>query len=224
MTANETELEKMQQEVLRLRQQAAEIEAKLLQEAARRPFSLTGFYTMYYMTTGFLLGLLAAAISLLFNIVGASIAGKSPLELIRIYLTFPLGERALQVTGPERVFAIDNGVILAIGVCLYLATGMLLGVPIHVVLARTTANRSTAVRVVVGAALGIAVWLIMFYGILSWLQPLVCGGNWITNNQYLPWWVAAATHVVFGASMGLLYPLGQFVPYRRPTETEEAAT
>lgn len=224
MTAHETDLEKMQQDVLRLRQQAAEIEAKLLQEAARRPFSLTGFYTMYYMTTGFLLGLIAAAISLLFNIVGATIAGKSPLELIRIYLTFPLGERALQVTGPERVFAIDNGVVLAIGVCLYLGTGMLLGVPIHVILARTTAGRSTGVRIAVGILLGLAVWLVMFYGILSWLQPLVCGGNWITNNDYLPWWVAASTHAVFGASMGLLYPLGQFVPYRRLTESESTAT
>ena len=57
----------------------------------------TGYYSAYYATAGFLLGSFGAMASLLFNVVGAPLAGKSPLELIRVYLTFPLGEKALQL-------------------------------------------------------------------------------------------------------------------------------
>jgi hypothetical protein len=64
----------------------------------------------------------------------------------------------------------------------------------------------------------------MFYGILSWLQPLLVEGdpgNWITSFKpvFLPWWVAAATHLVFGWTIALLYPLGEYRPYRRFAET-----
>ena len=55
---------------------------------------------------GFLLGLLGAMASLLFNVIGSLVAGKNPLELIRIYLTFPLGEKALRLVEagqPRRV-------------------------------------------------------------------------------------------------------------------------
>ena len=38
---------------------------------------------------------LGAIVSLPLDLIGAPIAGKSPLELIRVYLTFPLGEKAL---------------------------------------------------------------------------------------------------------------------------------
>ncbi len=68
------------------------------------------------------------------------------------------------------------------------------------------------------SVVSLAIWGINFYGILSWLQPLLIGGdpgNWITNPSYLPWWVAAATHLVFGWTIALLYPLGEYTPYRR---------
>ena len=69
----------------------------------------------------------------------------------------------------------------------------------------------------------LAIWAFNFYGILSWLQPLLIGGdpgNWITNPKYLPWWVAAATHLVFGWTIALLYPWGEYTPYRRTKDTE----
>ena len=71
----------------------------------------------------------------MFNVICAPIAGKTPLELIRIYLTFPLGEKALELTsaGPGG-YAVGDGVILAIGCCLYLGTGMLLGIPVYLAL------------------------------------------------------------------------------------------
>ena len=62
--------------------------------------------------------------------IGAPIAGKNPLELIRVYLTFPLGESALRLTEqPGGHYVLGDGMILAFGCCLYLFTGMLLGVP-----------------------------------------------------------------------------------------------
>ncbi len=217
MSLSDAEFEAKQSELAELRRKSTELEAEMLEAAAVDPFRLTGFYTMYYATTGFMLGLVAAAMSLVVNVIGASVVKDSPLEIIRVYLTFPLGERALAVTGDTNVYAVGNGVILACGVCLYLATGMLLGVPIHVVLARFTARSSMAVRMVFASAVGIFLWAIMFYGVLSWLQPMVCGGSWITDGELLPTWVAAGTHIVFGMSMAALYPLGQFSPYLRPT-------
>ena len=97
----------------------------------------SGYYTAYYATAGFLLGSVGAMASLLFNIIGAPIAGKSPLELIRIYLTFPLGEQALLLAEPGRAGqTVSDGMILAFGCCLFLFTGMLLGIPFQLVLAK----------------------------------------------------------------------------------------
>ena len=113
-----------------------------------------------------------------------------------------------------------DGLILAIGCCLYLGTGMLLGIPVYLALTRFAreADSGLLLRLVVASVVSLAIWAINFYGILSWLQPLLIGGdpgNWITNPGYLPWWVAAATHLVFGWTIALLYPLGEYTPYRR---------
>ena len=113
------------------RRELAELElrARLLQEELAGedvpPFQIKGYYTAYYATTGFMLGIFGAMSSLLFNIVGSALVGQHPLELIRVYLTFPLGDRALQL---------DSGLALAIGCCLYLGTGMLLGIPVYLAL------------------------------------------------------------------------------------------
>jgi hypothetical protein len=50
------------------------------------------------------------------------------------------------------------------------------------------------------------------------LQPQLFGGNWIVDPAYLPVWVAAGTHLVFGVAMALLYPLAQFTRYRPAPE------
>lgn len=169
------------------------------------------FYLAYYANSGFMLGGIAAVVSLLVNMLGAPLAGKSPLELIKVYLTFPLGERALE-------FGADQGMlILVLGCCLYLATGVLLGVPFFVLLAKFARDGSLQQRLIVATALSLGLWCLNFYGILIWLQPALFGGHWITDATVLPPWVAAATHLVFGWTLALLYPLGKFVPYRRPT-------
>jgi hypothetical protein len=210
------------QELESLKSRVDKLETELSTAQAKAGWQATEYYTAYYATAGFLLGSFGAMSSLLFNVVGALAVGKNPVELIRVYLTFPLGDRALQLSEGSRVYAVNDGVILAFGCCLYLGTGMLLGVPVYMALARFANQGGLILRLIVASIVSLAIWLINFYGILSWLQPLLIGGepgNWITNPNYLPWWVAAATHLVFGWTIALLYPLGVYHPYKRPTET-----
>lgn len=72
--------------------------------------------------------------------------------------------------------------ILAIGCCLYLATGMLYGVLFQIVLTRFTVGMLLFGRFWLASLLVLTVWLVNYYGILSWLQPLLFGGNWILDR------------------------------------------
>lgn len=209
------------EELQALRARVQELEGEVQRESTEGQWPPHRFYAEYYATTGFLLGMFGAAVSLLVNVIGAPVAGKSPLELIRVYLTFPLGENALRLASSDQnLFAIGDGVMLAVGCCLYLATGMLLGVPFFVALVRLTEGRSLAYRLFVATALATALWVINFWCILIWLQPLLFHGNWITDPKILPPWVALVTHLVFGWTLAVLYPWGKFQPYRQPTTAE----
>lgn len=176
-----------------------------------RDWATRGYYLTYYATSGFFLGMIAALASLMFNIIGATLAGKDPLQLIRVYLTFGLGGRALDP-------AFDDNLALAMGCVLYIATGMLLGIVFQVILGRFVPKSPLAVRLAWASAIAAAVWIVNFYGLISWLQPLLFGGNWIVDGDRLPWWVALATHLVFGWTMAVIYPWGEFRPYRLQTE------
>ena len=199
------------QELEELRSEVQRLEAELNYSPSNQAWPPKGFYLEYYATTGFILGMIAASASLLINVIGAPIAGKSPLELIRIYLTFPLGEKALQLaSGGKDLYVIGDGLILAMGCCLYLGTGMLLGVPFFIGLGWLTEGRSTGFRLLVATGFATLMWLVNFYVILSWLQPLLFGGSWIVDANILPPWVALTTHLVFGWTLALLYPWGKF--------------
>lgn len=208
-----------QREFEDLKAKVDQLEDELLEAKAETGFRPSGFYGAYYATTGFLLGMFGAAAALLVNVVGAPAVGKHPLELIRVYLTFPLGEEALRLTDASRnVPAIDDGMILTFGCFLYLATGMLLGVPFQLALHHVAENGTLTKRLAVMTVLSLLVWLIGFYGVLSWLQPLLFGGRWITDPTLLPPWVAAGTHLIYGWTMAVVYPFGRFEAYHRVTE------
>ena len=205
--------ESKKSELAELKQRVADLETQIAAETEHAPFQPQGYYTAYYATTGFLLGIFGAMTSLLFNVVGSVLTGKEPLELILSYLTFPLGDQAFNLP-PEQ-----NGLMLAIGCCLYLGTGMVLGIPVYLALTRWGAGKSLATKLIIATIVSLVIWVINFYGILSWLQPEVIEmseENLIINR--VPWWVAAATHLVFGWTMALVYPLGEFVSYQRVTE------
>jgi hypothetical protein len=197
-----------------LQEEAARLQAEIDSEQFGRvagDWARHGYYLTYYATAGFFLGMVAALVSLMFNIIGASVAGKDPLQIIRVYLTFGLGAKALDP-------AFENGLALAMGCVLYIATGMLLGIIFHVVLSRYASKAGLAGRLVWASGVAVIIWLVNFYGLISWIQPLLFGGNWIVDNAHLPWWVALATHLVFGWTMALMYPWGEFHPYRLQTE------
>jgi len=202
-------------ELAELRQRVASLESQIAAETQHAPFQPSGFYAAYYATTGFLLGSVGAMASLLFNVVGSVLMGKHPLELIRTYLTFPLGDQAFSLP-PEQ-----NGLMLAIGCCLYIGTGMVIGIPLYLALAKWGGRGSLAKRLVVATVVSLIIWVVNFYGILSWLQAEVIdmsAENLIINR--VPPWVAAATHLVFGWTMALVYPLGDYASYQRVTEQQ----
>ena len=153
---------------------------------------------------GLWLGALAGCVSLVLNVVGSVfwpvVSGESqhPLRLIQVYLTFPLGEDAL---------TLNSGLLLGLGCLLYLATGMVYGLLFELALAYILPNADLRARLAACSLLALAVWAMSFYGLIMWLQPLVLGGRWIID--LIPWWVAVLTHLAFGWTMALLYPLGR---------------
>jgi hypothetical protein len=200
-----------QQELADLKSRVAQLEQELATGEVQ-PFAPPGFYADYFATTGFMLGIFGAMASLLANVIGSLAIGQHPLEIIRVYLTFPLGDQALDPS-------MDSGLALAVGCCLYLATGMVLGVPVYLALARWADAGPVTRRLLVGSVVAVAIWVVNYYVVLSWLQPAVVAmrpENLIVRR--IPWWVGCLTHLVFGWTLALVYPWGRFSPYRRPTE------
>jgi hypothetical protein len=219
-----SDVEQQRRELAELKAQVSALESQVRQALPDDDqWNHDRFYGTWYGTVGFVYGGIAAMVSLLFNVVGSSIVGKHPLEIIRVYMTFPLGDKALALSTAEGTgFVIDDGMILALGCCLYIGTGMVLGVLFHWVIGRFALKSSIPVRLMWGTGLALAVWAVNFYGILSWLQPALFEGDWITSGDHMEWWVALTTHLVFGWTMALMAPLGAFQYYRRPTETVQA--
>jgi hypothetical protein len=172
-----------------------------------------GYKVFHYAMAGLWLGSLAACTSLVVNVIGSalwpSISGEAqhPLRIIQVYLTFPLGESALQL---------NSGVALALGCLLFLGTGMLYGMLFELVISYFIPHAGIRARLVFCSILALAVWMLNFYGVLIWLQPLLFGGRWIVD--LVPWWVGAITHLVFGWTMALVYPLGVYEPIKPTAE------
>ncbi|MFQ5492064.1 MAG: hypothetical protein ACE5GE_15210, partial [Phycisphaerae bacterium] len=202
-----------QAELDELRRRVSVLEADVSAEVTGQPWAPKGYYATYHILAGIILGLFAASASLLFNVVGSVMVGKHPLELIRVYLTFPMGESALELT---------SGFVLAAGCCLYLGTGMIGGIPFHLILSRYFAQAGFGKRFAVATVLGIGIWLVNFYGFLYWAQPMLLedGQRWIVDR--VPWYVAALTHLVFGWTMLMVDQWGRFVPHES-TPVEGAA-
>jgi hypothetical protein len=186
------------------------LEAELGVSSSSNDWRDKDFYLTYYATTGFFLGVVGAIASLLFNVVGASLNNLPPLKLIQVYLTFGLGEKALDPN-------VDKSLALMVGCCLYIATGMVLGVPFNLIMAKLAHKADVVVRLFWATVLGLILWILNFYVLIAWLQPLMFGGNWIV--QEIPPYVGAGTHLVFAWTMALLYPLGVYAPYRANQET-----
>lgn len=160
-----------------------------------------GFYTAYHVLSGCVLGMIAAWCTLLFNMIGAAACGESPLKLLRVYSTF---------LGPVTATARLDAVVLILALGMHTLTGAVCGAPIHVVYSRFLVRQRLMPRLLTGVFLGAVMWIVNFYGILIWLQPLVTGegSSYIVDN--VPAWVAFLTHVAFAEVVVLLQPLGMF--------------
>lgn len=165
-----------------------------------------GYYWLYHIIVGTMLGFIGAAVSLLANIVGSLIVNQYPLQLIRVYLTFPMGESSLEA---------DSGKVLFVGCVLYLITGGIYGIVFHSLMSIYFHGANLAKRFVVASMVGVALWLINFYGILIWLQPALLGGNWIV--EMVPIWVAVGTHLLFAWTMAFIEFWGHFEPLANRT-------
>jgi hypothetical protein len=163
-----------------------------------------GYYLLWHVVIGMTLGAVGAVVSLGANMIGAPLFGEHPLQLIRVYLTFPMGEAALTA---------EAGPVLFIGCMLYLATGALFGVTIHLGTSRFFRDASRGRTFAIATALGLGLWIFNYYMVLSWLQPMLLGGNWIL--RMVPIGVAALTHLCFAWTVVAGEFWGRFEPYGR---------
>jgi len=171
-----------------------------------------------YAKSGLWLGGIAGCTSLVLNVIGSTLwpamSGElqHPLRIIQVYLTFPLGESALQL---------NSGVLLSLGCLLYLGTGMLYGMLFELAISYFLPRAGVGMRLVSCSILAILIWSLNFFGLLIWVQPLLFGGRWIID--LIPWWVAALTHLVFGWTMALIYPLGTYQSEKSIADAHEVS-
>lgn len=203
MNANQREQDLRRLESLRA--QVEQLEAELAQPQPANDWRRGDNYLTYYATTGFFLGMFGAMASLLFNVVGSLAVNQDPLKIVKIYLTFGLGSKAIEP-------GFDDQMAVAMGCCLYIATGMALGVPFQVLLSRYAKDSSLFTRLIWASGLGLLLWVVMYYGILSWLQPILFGDSYIV--KLVPPHIGALTHLVFGWTMAVVFPWGLYEPYR----------
>ncbi len=189
------------------RQAIAELEAKLSAlPGEQRGWPPPGFYMTFYVVAGLTLGTIAAIASFIFNVFGSLIVAQDPMKILRVYGTFFIGQDALTT---------DNLNFLMLVLLTHMIVGALGGAVFHVIINRNFADQSRRQKLLYAALFGCAIWLINFYGIISWLQPLLVGQAYIL--RLMPFWVAALTHIFYGLALGLLQPLGRFIPYSPPT-------
>lgn len=169
--------------------------------AATKAWPPTDFYLLWHVVVGMMLGTGAALVSLLANMLGAPLFGRDSLQLIRVYLTFPMGAEALQA---------EQGLLLFVGCALYLATGAMLGILFHLFWMARLRQATMGHRLLVATLAGLGLWIFNFYLLLSWLQPLLLDGNWIV--EMVPWWVGALTHLAFTWTLAVFEIWGRFEP------------
>ncbi len=172
-------------------------------EAVESPWPPPGFYFTFYVVVGAILGVLGSLASFLFNVFGSLMIDQDPYRILRVFGTVFLGEEALTTAN------LNFFMLVAV---VHFSVGALAGAVFHVVVNRYFPGKSWGWYIAAGAAYGVLMWIVNFYLVLTWLEPALVGQAFVL--EHMPAWVAAATHIVFGVTLGLLQPLGHFTPYR----------
>jgi hypothetical protein len=178
-----------------------DLEAQL-REPATATWPPVGFYLTFYIVAGTTIGILGSVTSFLFNVIGSLLVRQDPLYVLRVYGTIFLGGKAL-VTEDLNFF-----MLVAV---VHFSVGASAGAVFHVLVNRFVPDQPL-LQILLGGLYGLVMWVVNFYLVIAWLQPLLVGEPYIL--ELMPFWVAALTHVVYGLTLGFLQPLGRFVPYR----------
>ena len=201
--ATERSAYEIEEEIERHREAISSLEEELARhQTPAAVWPPPGFYATYYIVAGLMLGTMGAVNSFLFNLVGSFIVNQDPMLILRVLGTFFIGKSAL--TTPDMTF-------LMLVMLTHLAVGAVAGAIFNLLLNLLFPRLSGIGLLAAGAFFGILLWLVTFYGVISWLQPLLVGQPYIL--QMMPLWVALLTHVVYGLTLGILQPMGKFVPY-----------
>ncbi len=178
-----------------------ELEAQL-QEPVSRSWPPVGFYLTFYIVAGVTIGVLGSVTSFAFHFIGSLLVKQDPLLFLRAYGTVFLGAKALTTD--------DLNFFMLVAV-VHFSVGAGAGAVFQVLISWFVPNRPL-LQIVLGAAYGLLMWVVNFYVVIAWLQPLLVGEAFVL--QLMPAWIAALTHLIYGLTLGVLQPLGRFVPYR----------
>jgi hypothetical protein len=204
--AAEHSRQQIEREIEEHRQVISRLEEELMQlPTPAAPWPPPGFYATFYLVAGLMLGTMGALNSFLFNVVGSFVVNQDPMRILRVLGTFFIGKEALTT---------DDMTFLMLVMLTHLSIGAIAGALFHLGLNLFWPNLPASRLLLVSAGFGIALWLVSFYGVISWLQPLLVGQAFVL--QMMPFWVALLTHIVYGLTLGLLQPMGRFVPYSPP--------
>lgn len=196
----------VEEEIARHRRLIAELEAKIevsepVPNAA--PWPPPGFYLTFYVVVGAILGVIGSLASFLFNVFGSLVVDQDPYRILRVYGTVFLGEDALTTS--------DLNFFMLVAI-VHFSVGAMAGAVFHVAINRYFPGASVFKQVGLGAAYGLMMWIVNFYFVLWWLEPAMVGQAFVL--KLMPFWVAALTHVIYGVTLGVLQPLGQFTPFK----------
>jgi hypothetical protein len=178
-----------------------ELEAQLIQPVSTN-WPPVGFYFTFYIVAGITIGIIGSTISFLFHVIGSLIVNQDPLLFLRVYGTVFLGAKALTTE--------DLNFFMLVAV-VHFSVGAGAGAVFQVFVSRFVPDRPL-LHIACGAAYGLLMWVVNFYLVFSWLEPRLVGQPFVL--ELMPVWVAAATHLIYGLTLGLLQPLARFIPYR----------
>jgi len=148
---------------------------------------------LYFGAVGAVAGFLASLAILAADVVSARLMGFSPFMLLRFYSTLREGPAALLMTDWTFFF---NAFVM------HLALGSALGAVFVLVVSGRPAFQRFIRYLGAGIAFGLVIWIVNFYLLLSWIQPLINGKAYILEN--IPWWVAAGTHAIYGLTLAIV--------------------
>jgi len=178
-----------------------DLEAQL-REPVTHSWPPVGFYLTFYIVAGATIGILGSVTSFAFNVLGSLLVKQDPLLFLRVYGTVFLGAKALTTD--------DLNFFMLVAI-VHFSVGASAGAVFQVVISRFVPDRP-ALQIVLGGVYGLLMWIVNFYLIIAWLQPRLFGQAYVL--ELMPVWIAALTHLIYGLTLGVLQPLGRFVPYR----------